>query len=99
MELRREAVDHLGRLAGSYRAGTVPGAEREFIWEGEALEPGLWQFVVELRDEGKDLDPKRAHAKFVVAPRSQLLVRRGFDRKVAKDLILRGNTMATWEPI
>ena len=38
-------------------------------------------------------EPKRAFAKFLVAERSQLLNRRGFDREVREDLTLRGDTI------
>ena len=93
MELREDAVDHRGQPEGSHRARSVPEADRELTWEGDAPEPGLWQFVVELRPEGADVDPKRAWAKFVVAERSQLLIRRGFVRDVSEDMTLRANTI------
>ena len=47
--LQEQAVDHLGRPEGGYIASPVQHADRELIWKGEVPEPGLWQFVVELR--------------------------------------------------
>ena len=93
VQLREDAVDHRGRAEGSYRARSVPEADRELTWEGDAPEPGLWQFVVELRPEGADGGPQRAWAKFVMAERSQLLIRRGFVWDVSQDMTPQANTI------
>ena len=91
MQLREQAVDYRGRPLGFHRVGTVPEAERELTWEGAAPEPGLWQFVAELRADNEHDEPKRASAKFAVAAGSQLLIRRGFERDVTEELTLRGD--------
>ena len=93
MDLREEPVDHRGYAEGAYRVGRLPEAERALAWEGEAPDPGLWQFVAELRRPGADKPAQRAWAKFVVAQRSQLLIRRGFDRELTSDLTLRADTV------
>ena len=65
-----------------------------------APEPGLWQFVLELRPGGpleqdrrfkEPLETRRAWAKFVVAEGGQLLNRRGFTREVKTELTLRAD--------
>ena len=100
-ELRDEPVDYRGRPAGAFRAAGLEKAERSLTWEGQIPETGVWHFVMELRpvaSEGVERQDeprttRKAWAKFVVASRSQLLNRRGFDREVTSDLILRSDTI------
>ena len=93
-QLHERVVDDRGRPEGSFRDQLLQPVEAALIWEGSAPDPGLWHFVAELR-QGTSLsaEPKRAFAKFLVAERSQLLNRRGFDREVREDLTLRGDTI------
>ena len=68
--LQEEIVDLSGRdprWLGGERIAHRPPAR---IWTGRALEPGLWQFVAELRSPDTTEVVKSAHAKFVVSPRS-----------------------------
>ena len=101
-ELHPEPVDRRGMPAEVASARALEAADRALSFEGEAPEPGLWQFVLELRP-GESDEPfeqseepagtRRAWAKFTVAERSLLLNRRGFDREVRSDLTLRGDTI------
>ena len=66
--LRDEIVDVLGRpprKRGGERITDLPPTK---IWGGSLLEPGLWQFVAELRSLDTTEVLKSAHAKFVVSP-------------------------------
>ena len=101
-ELHAEAVDAHGVPSASARPRLLSAADRLLAWEGEVPGPGLWQFVLELRpgepgprDKGPDLPAgtRRASAKFVVAERTQLLNRRGFDREIGSDATLRSDTI------
>ena len=102
-QLRAAAVDSRGVAAGASAARNLYPADRELAWEGAAPAPGLWQFVMELRPAAEEEDPgdglaelrrtRRAWAKFVVAERSQLLNRRGFDREVETDMTLASDTL------
>ena len=101
-ELSDKPVDHRGRPAGAFRAARLEKAERSLTWEGQIPETGVWHFVMELRPvasaaaEEEPEEPRntrKAWAKFVVASRSQLLNRRGFDREITSDLILRSDTI------
>ena len=47
------------------------------IWSQRALEPGLWQFVAELRSPDTTEIVKRAHAKFVVSALVPLVIGSG----------------------
>ena len=53
------------QAAGAARP--VAAAERGLAWESPAPEPGLWQFVAELREPGSGKLLRRAYAKFVVS--------------------------------
>jgi hypothetical protein len=53
------------QAAGAARP--LEAAERGLAWEGAAPEPGLWQFVAELREPGSGKPLRRAYAKFVVS--------------------------------
>ena len=79
------------------RERTLTVADRALSFEGEAPEPGLWRFVMELRpsteQESEPRRTRRAWASFTVAERSQLLNRRAFDREIRTDLTLRSNTI------
>ena len=102
-QLRAAAVDSRGVAAGASAARNLYPADRELAWEGAAPAPGLWQFVMELRPAAEEEDPgdglaelrrtRRAWAKFVVAERSQLLNRSGFDREVETDMTLGSDTL------
>ena len=67
-QLRDEIVDVRGNspsdLEGE-RLGHLPPTR---IWRNRVLEPGLWQFVLELRSPDTTEIVKSAHAKFVVSP-------------------------------
>ena len=103
--LHPDPVDLRGMPEDLARARILTAADRELAFEGEAPEPGLWQFVLELRpaaDEEPDdqveeveepLEARRAWANFTVAERFLLLNRRGFDREVRDDLTLRSDTI------
>ncbi len=64
---REAAVGREGEGAGAFRPRRMERAERELIWEDPAPEPGLWQFVAELRRPEATQAPQRAYAKFVVS--------------------------------
>ena len=100
--LREELVDASGLPASAEVSGFLSAADRELAWQGPAPAPGLWQFVLELRPgsgparaPGEDVPvgARRAWTRFVVAERSLLLNRRGFDREVRSDLTLRSDTV------
>ena len=100
--LREEAVDARGLPASAEVSGFLSAADRDMAWQGPAPAPGLWQFVLELRPAsgpagapGEDVPvgARRAWTRFVVAERSLLLNRRGFDREVRSDLTLRSDTV------
>ena len=101
-ELHPEPVDRHGLPADMASARTLAAADRALAFEGEAPDPGLWQFVLELRpgapreqfeESELPLKTRRAWAKFRVAERSVLLNRRGFDREIRSDLTLRADTL------
>ena len=101
-ELHADAVDVHGVPSASARPRLLSAADRELAFEGEAPEPGLWQFVLELRPGSPDeqarepdlpLSTRRAWAKFAVAERGQLLNRRGFDRELTRDATLRSEAI------
>jgi len=87
-KLRGNPVDQFGLPEGSFRTSPVASVERELTYQGLAPEePGLWQFVMELRTKWGEA--RRMWAKFVVGP-GQLLARRGFERALTEDLTLEG---------
>ena len=88
--LRAEPVDQYGLSEGSFRVASLAEVERELSWQGPApLEPGLWQFVLELRPGGSPVALHRIWAKFAVGP-GRVLNRPGFERAVTAELTLRG---------
>ena len=84
--LRDEIVDVHGvglRLPVGASLSDLPPTK---IWDRRALEPGLWQFVVELRVPDTTEIVKRAHARFVVSPLIPLaLGRDGRDTEISAD--------------
>ena len=65
--LHEEIVDSAGldpRFDERTRIELAPPAK---VWSGRIVEPGLWQFVAELRSPDTTEIIKRAHAKFVVS--------------------------------
>ena len=84
--LRDEIVDVRGnppRRLGGERIRHLPPTK---IWGGRALEPGLWQFVAELRSPDTTEIVKRAHAKFVVSPRIPVMIgANGRDTEISTD--------------
>ncbi len=67
--LSEEIVDSAGlgpQFSDATRIALTPPTR---IWSGRIVEPGLWQFVAELRSPDTTEIIKRAHAKFVVSPR------------------------------
>ena len=96
-ELHADPVNDRGMPEELSKAWALDAVDRELTFEGPAPEPGLWQFVIELRPGEPDeqvrgfeepLQTRRAWAKFVVAERGQLLNRRGFTREVRDELTL-----------
>ncbi len=101
-QLHAEAVDARGQPASAASPQSLSAADRELAFEGQAPEPGLWQFVLELRPgepseqaaaPAEPLRTRRAWAKFAVAQRSVLLNRSGFDREIRSDMTLRADTL------
>ena len=101
-QLHTGAVDQRGMPAELAPARALAAADRTLSWEGEAPEPGPWQFVLELRpgvqqdqfeESEEPIGTRRAWAKFTVAERSLLLNRRDFDREIRDDLTLRSDTL------
>ena len=85
---RGNPFDQFGLPEGSFRMSPLPSVERELSYQGPAPEePGLWQFVMELRTKRGKV--RRMWAKFVVGS-GQLLTRRGFERVLKADLTLEG---------
>ena len=84
--LRDEIVDvrdNSPRLREGERLRHLPPTK---IWAGQALEPGLWQFVVELRSPDTTEIVKKAHAKFVVSPRIPVVIgANGRDTEISTD--------------
>ena len=100
--LHPSAVDTRGQPEHASRARSLPRADKALAWHGEALAPGRWRFVLELRPGSAREQPtrpaepmplRRAYAGFTVAERGQLLNRSGFDREVRSDLTLRSDTL------
>ena len=99
-ELHADPVNDRGMPEDLAKAWRLTPADRELIFEGPVPEPGLWQFVLELRPGGpmeqdrgfeEPLRTRRAWTKFVVAEGGQLLNRRGFTREVKTELTLRAD--------
>ena len=89
--LRNDRVDQFGLPEGSFLVGPLARTERELTWQGPApSEPGLWQFVLELREGGETGEVRRMWAKFVVGP-GRLLNRKRFQRVLEADLTLDGS--------
>ena len=84
--LRDEIVNVHGRPSrylGGERLSHLPPTK---IWGRRALEPGLWQFVVELRNPDTTEIVKRAHAKFIVSPRIPVMIgANGRDSEISTD--------------
>ena len=88
---RSEPVDQFGRPEGAFRFRVPATVERQQTWQGPApLQPGLWQFVMELHSRSDSVEPKRIWAKFTVGP-GHLYNRRGFQREVTRELTLTGD--------
>ena len=86
--LRDEVADSDGRGPRYFGNGHVQELTPTKIWTGRALDPGLFQFVVELRSPDTTEIAKRACAKFVVSewiPR--LLGTGGAGTEIAADTI------------
>ena len=89
--LRKDRVDQFGLPEGSFLVGPLARTERELTWQGPApSEPGLWQFVLELREGGETGEVRRMWAKFVVGP-GRLLNRKRVQRVLEADLTLDGS--------
>lgn len=87
-QLRDEIVDVRGNsptILGGERIRDLPPTK---IWGGRAPEPGLWQFVVELRSLDTTEIVKKAHAKFIVsATRPEVIGGDGRDTEIRSDTI------------
>ncbi len=68
--LLREAAAR-GSVAGPQ---LLEAAGRRLVWEGPAPEPGLWQFVAELREPGSSEAARRAYAKFAVTSKPPVVL-------------------------
>ena len=84
--LRDEVVDVRDR-SPKFRAGEflrdLPPTK---IWSGQELEPGLWQFVAELRSPDTTEIVKRAAARYVVSPRIPVVLGAdGRDTEISTD--------------
>lgn len=75
--LRDRIVDLNGRSQRSMDGVRIVPRPPAMIWSGRALEPGLWQFVVELRSNDTTEVVKRAHTKFVVSAKIPRIVGAG----------------------
>ena len=85
-ELRDEIVDTFGRPPDVLDARRVSARPPTRIWGGRTLEPGLWQFVAELRSRDTTEVVKRAYAKFVVSARIPVVLGAGGrDTEIAAD--------------
>ncbi len=65
--LTDEVVDSAGMVQGDFHATSVNNMDKARIWSGSVPEPGLWQWVGELRNADATQVPKKMHAKFVVS--------------------------------
>lgn len=101
-KLGAEAPDARELPESAFVTRRLTATGKELIWKGAAPDPGLWRFVMELRpgvarEQVGGLDEptgtRRAYARFVVAERSRLLNRSGFDREIRDDLTLRNDTL------
>ena len=90
-QLRSEPADQFGHPEGAFFFGVPATVDRQQTWQGPApLQPGLWQFVMELHSRSESSEPKRIWAKFMVGP-GRVLNRRGFQREVTQELTLTGD--------
>ena len=84
--LHDEIVDVRGRGPRRTGGARLSRLEPTRIWGGRLVEPGLWQFVAELRGPDTTEVVKRAHAKFVVSPRIPVVMgARGQDIEISID--------------
>ena len=84
--LQDDVVDLGGRDPGWLSAWRIASRPPTRIWAGRSLEPGLWQFVIELRRPDSTEIVKRAHAKFIVSDRVPLVIGAGGrDTEIATD--------------
>ncbi|MDE0265328.1 MAG: hypothetical protein OXJ37_23205 [Bryobacterales bacterium] len=65
--LHEEIVDSAGLDPRFDERTRIELAPPTNVWSGRIVEPGLWQFVAELRSPDTTEIVKRAHAKFVVS--------------------------------
>ena len=80
-------VDVRGRQPRRFLDGEpLAGLPPTKIWHRRVLRPGLWQFVVELRNSDTTEIVKRAHAKFVVSDRIPVVIGAdGRDTEISTD--------------
>ena len=67
--LHDEIVDSAGMQSWQLSSAQIAPRSASRIWTGRIMEPGLWQFVAELRSPDTTEVIKTAHAKFVVSAR------------------------------
>ena len=75
--LGEEVVDHYSMSDPAFRIASIEQVEQQLIWSGFVPGPGLWHFVAELRSPDTTQVLKRAHAKFVVARNSPVVLGEG----------------------
>ena len=84
--LRDEIVDVRGNSPRPLEGERLRHLPPTRIWRNRVLEPGLWQFVAELRSPDTTEIVKRAHAKFVVSPRLPVVIGAdGRDTEISTD--------------
>ena len=89
--LRSEPADQFGQPEGAFLFHVPDTVDRQQTWQGPApLQPGLWQFVMELHSRSESIEPKRIWAKFMVGP-GRVLNRRGFQREITQEMTLPGD--------
>ena len=75
--LSEDVVDHYNMSDPAFRIAPIEQVEQQSIWSGFVPGPGLWHFVAELRSPDTTQVLKRAHAKFVVARNTPMMLGEG----------------------
>lgn len=69
-------VDTSGATQSPFGFDVLPPTTKERIWQGSVPAPGLWHWVLEMRNQDATRVEKKIYAKFVVAQRTEQF---GFD--------------------
>ncbi len=87
--LSSTVVDSRGMAPDSFVAEAIPARTKQHFWRGGVPEPGLWQWVIEIRSADTTQVIKRAYAKFAVSRISPIVFGSGgTDTEISTD--------ATW---